>query len=271
MRVATNVAQPPDGLFTHVILTRFNVATNYADPGKGLEEEWLRHRVELFMKYCWPSIQAQREKRFHWLIFCNADSPAWFKQHMDGLTHGCTPVYVQGLINNQVYGRAIQERGLSTAPYLITTRLDNDDALSKTYVSLIQRSFKPTEQEFLLFPLGLQLFREHLYGLCWLDNPFYSMVEKVASSGELKTVLCCRHGDIYTTAPVRRLWRNSQWLEVVHGKNVSNSLRGWPKLASRSHSNFSMLPADGVPPDSLWDRAMFSAERIRRRLRRGRR
>ncbi len=252
--------------FTHVLLTRFNVATTYADPRRGIEEQWLRHRVNLFMKYCWPSIEAQQERRFHWLIFCNAESPSWFKEQMERLSAGCTAVYVEGLIHNGVYGRAIQERGLANAPYLITTRLDNDDALSSNYVRDVQQAFLPRSQEFVLFPLGLQLYREHLYGLCWMDNPFYSMIEAVPAGGELKTVLCCRHGDIYQTAPVRRLWTSSKWIEVIHEMNVSNSLRGWPRLTSRKHRNFPMLSIEGVPADSMWNRVDHASGRLRRKL-----
>lgn len=259
---------PSDSRFTHVLLTRFNVATTYAEPRRGLQEEWLRHRVALFMKYCWPSIQAQDTKAFSWLIFCNAESPAWFREHMDGLSDGCTPVYVDGVIENGVYGQAIQERGLASEPYLITTRLDNDDALSSSFLRRVQEAFVPASQEFLLFPLGMQLYREHLYGMCWFDNPFSSLIEAVPAAGELKTVLCCRHGDIYKAAPVRRIWTSSQWIEVIHGRNVSNSLRGWPRLASRRHPNFPALPDEGAPEDTLWERIHHASARLGRKLRR---
>jgi hypothetical protein len=254
--------------FSHIVLTRFNVVTTYAPSAKGLEEVWLKERVDLFMTYCFPSITSQAGAQFHWLVFCNADSPTWFKEHMASLNEFLTPVYIEGLATNEVLARKVKESGYVTAPYLITTRVDNDDALSKDHLALIQRAFRPREREFVIFPLGLQLFRGHLYGLCWLDNPFFSLIEKVGYTEDLTTALCVRHGDIYKVGRVRKLWRTSQWLEVIHSTNVSNSLRGWPKIFSRSHPNFPTLGAKGIPNDTFIERIVIASRRVRRRLHR---
>jgi hypothetical protein len=254
--------------FNHIVLTRFNVVTSFAPSNRGLEEAWLRDRVALFMTYCFPSITKQRHAQFQWLVFCNADSPAWFKEHMASLAKFLTPVYIEGLATDEVIAHKVKEGGYVTTPYLITTRVDNDDALSRDHLAMVQRAFKQQEWEFVLFPLGLQLFRGHLYGICWLDNHFFSLIEKVKRSGDVSTVLCCRHGDIYKTGPVLRLWRAPQWLEVIHTKNVSNSLRGWPKFLSRVHPGFPSLPTEGISDDTFIDRVVFASERLRRRLRR---
>ncbi len=260
--------EAPGDQFTHVVLTRFNVVTNFAASNRGIEEEWLRERVALFMKYCFPSITNQVDAKFHWLVFCNADSPMWFKEHMASLSEFLTPIYIEGLATNEVYASKVRESGYVTAPYLITTRVDNDDALSRGHLAMVQRVFKRQDREFVLFPFGMQLFRGHLYGICWLDNPFFSLIEKVGEGGELSTVLCVRHGDIYKSGRVRRLWRTSQWLEVIHSNNVSNSLRGWPKVFDRLHPNFPSLTTEIAMGDTFIQRVIFSFERIRRRLRR---
>ena len=256
------------GGFTHIVLTRFNVVTSYAPSARGIEEAWLRDRVALFMTYCLPSIREQKGAQFHWLVFCNADSPSWFKEHMASLAKFLTPIYIKGLATDEVIARKVKESGYVTTPYLITTRVDNDDALSRDHLAMVQRAFRQQEWQFVLFPLGLQLFRGHLYGICWLDNPFFSLIEKVKKSGDFSTVLCCRHGDIYKTGPVLRLWRTSQWLEVIHSKNVSNTLGGWPKLFSRAHAGFPSLPTEGVSDDTFIERIVSASERVRRRLRR---
>jgi hypothetical protein len=247
--------------FTHIVLTRFNVVTTFAPASRGIEEAWLKDRVAIFMRYCFPSITTQKSAKFHWLVFCNADSPAWFKEHMASLAAFLTPVYVEGLATNEVFAQKVKESGLVTTPYLITTRVDNDDALSRDHLARIQRAFRHQAREFVIFPIGMQLFRGHLYGLCWLDNPFFSLIEKVQQSGDFTTVLCVRHGDIYKVGRVRQLWHTSQWLEVIHSKNVSNSLRGWPKLFSRRHFNFPSLGNDGVESDTFIDRVNFAAKR----------
>jgi hypothetical protein len=255
--------------FTHLILTRFNVVTGFAPATKGIEEAWLRDRVALFMKYCFPSITGQRGARFRWLVFCNAESPTWFKEHMASLAQYLTPIYVEGLATNEVIARKVKETGYVVTPYLITTRLDNDDALAKDNLALVQRAFRQQQREFVVFPLGLQLFRGHLYGLHWFDAPFFSLIERVGSSGDFTTVLCMRHGDLYNKENrVLKLWHPSQWLEVIHANNASNVLGGWPKVFSRAHPNYPWLGTEGVEDDTFIERANFASQRVRRRLRR---
>jgi hypothetical protein len=220
------------------------------------------------MEYCFPSVTSQVGAHFHWLVFCNAESPVWFKDHMASLSQFLTPIYIEGLATREVIVRKVQETGYVVTPYLISTRLDNDDALSRNHLGLVQRAFKQQERAFVIFPLGVQLFRGNLYGLCWFDNPFFSLIEKVGRSGEFATALSIRHGDIYEGNHVLKLWRTPQWLEVIHSNNVSNSLRGWPKLFSRTHPNFPSLGTVGVSNDTFIERAVFSSQRIFRRLRR---
>lgn len=266
--LSTNVSrEASSGTFTHVVLTRFNVVTSFAPSSRGLEEDWLRERIALFMDYCFPSITGQQGARFHWLVFCNAESPAWFKEKMASLSRSFTPIYIDGPVTNEIFAQQVKETGLVTTPYLITTRVDNDDALAKDHLATVQRAFRQQEQEFVLFPFGLQLFRKHMYSICWLDNPFFSLIERVTPSGDFKTVLCVRHCDIYDVAPVRRLWRTSQWLEVIHSNNVSNSLRGWPRFVSRAHTNFPWLKGAEIPHDTFVDRIVFASARVRKRLR----
>src|ERR1700684_2224066 len=95
--------------FTHIVLTRFNVVTTFAPASRGIEEAWLKDRVAIFMRYCFPSITTQKRAKFHWLVFCNADSPAWFKEHMASLAAFLTPVYVEGLATNEVFAQKVKE------------------------------------------------------------------------------------------------------------------------------------------------------------------
>ena len=44
----------------HVILTRFNLPTGGVEGIMRAREGWLRERIDLFERYCAPSVAAQR-------------------------------------------------------------------------------------------------------------------------------------------------------------------------------------------------------------------
>ena len=69
----------PDLSFSHFIITRFNIKNQGWEYDKNCKEvnndEWLRHRIEIFEKYCLPSILNQTEKNFLWLVYFDVCPP----------------------------------------------------------------------------------------------------------------------------------------------------------------------------------------------------
>jgi hypothetical protein len=247
--------------FTHLVLTKFNVDTPYAPSGRGVDPTWLKSRLELFLRYCYPSVTRQDGVEFRWLIFCNALSPDWFKREIAQLNDVVIPVFVAGLATDEVLSQKVMEAGVVKTPYLITTRIDNDDAISRSHLSHVQRAFQRQEREFIAFPLGLQLFRGHLYSVYYPYNPFLSLIEKVSNDGRVTTVFCVPHSTVRTAGKVRKMWQAAQWLQVLHSQNVENSLSGWPRLRSKRHSEFDLSWPDNSSSDNLAQRVMFSMAR----------
>lgn len=251
--------------FTHLVLTRFNVAIGYASSQKGIDSSWLEERLGLFMQYCFPTVTRQHAAEYRWIVFCNAQSPEWFKKKMAGLAGSLTPVYVDGAATDEVLAQKVKETGLVTTPYLITTRIDNDDSLARKHLFFVQHAFHKQAREFLVFPLGLQSFRGHLYEMYWPENPFLSLIEKVREDGSFTTVFCVQHTEVRTAGKVRRLWRSPQWLQVIHSNNVGNTLQAWPLVRSRTHPNFELSWPQNVPADTLFQRTVYSLTQVRNR------
>ncbi len=226
--------------FTHLILTRFNTAVGFAPSAKGLDEDWLEARLLLFERYCLPSVALQRGATFSWLVFCDAASPPWFKEKMSSYGALVSPLYIDGPATDEVIARSVAATGLVSSPYLITTRLDNDDAIGKDHLRLIQLEYKRQDREFLLFPFGLQFYRGQLYNTYWKSNPFLSLVERVQGDGSFTTVMCVEHNRVRTAGKVRSITSAPQWLQVIHGSNLLNTLRGWPRISGRAPSAFSI-------------------------------
>ena len=253
--------------FTHLVLTRFNTAVGYAPSAKRLDSGWLRTRLAMFERYCLPSMAAQRDVSFQWIVFCDAGSPEWFRETMASFQPLVTTVYVDGWLTDERIAGSLAAANMVPTPYLITTRLDNDDALASGHLAIVQSEFREQEREFLEFPVGIQSFRGHLYNVFWHSNPFLSLIEKVQHSKRFTTVCCVRHDQVRGAGKIRSLVRSPQWLQLIHGENIGNSLRGWPRLRSRQAPDFAILWPTEHPPDSLPQRLMISVAAYTERAR----
>ncbi len=247
--------------FTHLLLTRFNTAIGFAPSRLGLQTEWLQSRLALFEQYCLPSIAGQQGADFQWLIFFDAESPSWFRQKIEAYGSLMTPMYIEGAATDPVIADSIASTGLVKTPYLVTTRVDNDDALAKGHLARVQQAFQRQERMFIEFPFGLQSYRDCLYSVYWPSNPFLSLIERVQSGNRFTTVLCVPHDRVRSAGPVKQIRCSAQWLQVLHSSNLLNALRGWPRLRSHSHADFALpWPADLAKGDSMAARIRFSAE-----------
>ncbi len=246
--------------FTHLVLTRFNtaVAYGYTSSWMGLDTAWLKARLRLFEQFCLPSMLGQHGAQFRWIVFLDAASPDWLREKIHSYGSVMTPLYIDGPATNEALASSVGNAGLITAPYLVTTRLDNDDAIGRHHLASVQQAFRGQDREFVAFPFGLQWFRGHLYDTCWPANPFLSLVERVREGNRFTTVFCVSHDKVRNSGKVKHLIRSPQWLQVIHSSNILNGLRGRPRVKSRSHSNFDVLWPEEAAGDSLLKRIGFS-------------
>lgn len=228
--------------FTHVLLTRFNTRLpDAAPPG----DDWMAERMRLFETYCVPSVRRQTATGFDWLIFFDAATPPPWRARMEAMAEpaGFRPVFLDGPFDGEQASRAITDLGLRCTPYLMTTRLDNDDALAPGFVAAVQRAFRPRPLEFLNFPLGYQLAGGRVFLRPYLASAFVTLVEE-AGAEPWRTVHFVGHHLVGRYA-VRQLPSGPAWLQVVHGSNLANEVRGIPIGGSGAARRFQL---DGVDP-----------------------
>lgn len=194
----------------------------------GLDPDWLADRFRLFEAFCYPSVKSQTDQNFKWIVLFDEETPQPFKDRIENLSawKNFVPVYVSNMSPSQAYKQAIVEFSTPGVSHIITTRLDNDDAICKTFIEKVHGVFRGQEFEFVSFPYGACLNNGKVYSFKYYNNPFISLIEKVDQSEEynLKTVISINHINLPESAV--EIKQKIAWLQIVHGNNVTNRTRG---------------------------------------------
>jgi hypothetical protein len=245
--------------FEHFILTHFNVHLGWSKclprpnsirpvltevPG----DDWFMHRLDLFEKYCYPSLVGQSCKNFKWMIIfdekhTNKKLLRRFKRII--------PIFINDENYNkfrmyQCFSKEIKKILNPTTEWLLTTRLDCDDALNKDYVKVMHERFSPEDR--ILNPVNGVIYNIFNRNMTKLDyknnpNPYITTIEKVTSD-ELKTCFRTFHPSIRKCfKKYNHITHTSPfWLQIVHDKNLRNKLRGTDvKNVNRQLTNFCIV------------------------------
>jgi hypothetical protein len=226
--------------FSHFFLTKFNVRS-FPDQRPGCDATWLERRFSLFNRYCFPSVSNQSNQNFQWLVFFDVDTPDLYQKKIDEYAQkwpNFTPVYLDcplpyGEFPDEVK-QVVRQYIPDDCEYLITTWLDNDDAIHRDYVQMIQDNFDRQDGETLNFYFGYQLAEGKLYFDFELSNHFISLIEKY-NPESFNTCLCRPHKQIYEVCKsAKKIFCKPVWIEVVHGSNYMNVYRRGFRVPTKS-------------------------------------
>ncbi|MDO9454970.1 glycosyltransferase [Nocardioides sp.] len=221
--MGTSDRQP---LFEHFVITRYSaVFTNEQAPP---QPAWLEYRLGFFVEACRASMSRQDPAvPFRWLVFFDDRCAPEFREEIEDLAAGVfEPIWTHDVFWSGVAKRAVGER--ATAPYVITTRLDSDDAVAKNYLAAIQDEFDSQDFLYVNFARGLQVVRGGaVYQLDYASNPFVSLIEK-RSEGDVPFTIFGfgQHNHVRRMGPLREVVADPMWIQVIHGSNIGNEVRG---------------------------------------------
>jgi len=167
----------------HFLLTNFNVRLGWdtdAHRALVLTEEWMEHRWSLFETLCLPSLRGQSLQRFQWLVRFDASTAEHHRRRFQRLIADMPNVIP--LWRAESFRVAIYRLLDPSTELLLTTRLDNDDALHRDALARVQAAVTDVVPEFLNFPNGYWFVRANsqVYGVVHPSNPFLSLVERVS-------------------------------------------------------------------------------------------
>jgi hypothetical protein len=230
-------------LMRHFILTPFYVRRHFkGQAGPQLAApEWLDHRIQLFEDYCLPSVISQSDQNFEWFIYFDESTPAEYLERVKSLISKYQNISMKScrLWQPEVIANDILTTLAARTRWIVTTRLDNDDGLHRDFVSALHSAVQE-RREFLNFPRGIVLYSGKCFVYEHLSNAFLSLVEP---SERPVTACSVAHEQAAEVAPVRQLPETPAFLQVVHGKNVSNKPRGTRISARQALIGFESIPA----------------------------
>jgi hypothetical protein len=244
--------------FEHVVLTRFSAVFTHDQPAP--DPAWLRYRLGFFVEACVASMRRQEgHPPVRWLVFFDDRCDKEFRAEVDELSRGVfEPIWTHDVFWSGLVPQVVAQR--SSAPWLITTRLDSDDAVAKDFVSAIHGQFEQQELMFLNFPRGLQVARSgEIFLRDYPSGPFLSLVERRDPEKLPLTVFGSRgHSSARRLAPIREVMTHPMWMQVVHGSNVANEIRGVrvsPRIAEE-HFDIDLPYETSVPARVLARQSM---------------
>jgi hypothetical protein len=207
----------------HVLLTRFNLPSAGVEGVIRAREGWLRHRVDLFERYCAPSVTSQT-RPVAWIIYFDPESPGWLLERL-------APLVDRGLFRPIRRASVSREELLSdiaeTLPaprrFLVTTNLDNDDGLATDFSERVTSAHCPNDRAVLYVTHGLVKSSQ---GLFLRRDPLNAFCSVRDSWDDPVTAWTEYHNELPRVMPALQLDGPPGWLQVVHGENVSNRVRG---------------------------------------------
>nr|WP_275940812.1 glycosyltransferase [Nocardioides zeae] len=228
-------------------MTRFNLPTGGAEGLVRAREGWLLDRVQMFERYCLPSVRAQRGAAVTWIVYLDPESPDWLRARIGAWVQrsGLVPVFRSTVSAADLAAdlAAHVDRRHAT---LLTTNLDNDDGLAVDAAARLQAAARacPAPRTALYLRHGIVLATPRVHLRSDRRNAFCSVHEPWEGA-----VTCWAdwHNRLQRQMPATVLGGDPGWVQVVHGRNVSNRVRGRLVAPARYAAVLPAL-ADLAPP-----------------------
>ena len=229
-------------IFQHFLLTHFNLPHLFTANGwSGPSIAWQKHRFKLFDQFCYPSVRVQSNQNFKWLVVFDENTPGVFIHKIKKYSEwdNFVPIYLRidkptannylkpHEIADKIFQIKISDYLQEETKYVITTILDNDDMFCREYIQMIQSYFDKQNFQFLNFNNGYvwNYNTYELYKVNIHSNTYMTLVENFDS---FKTIrgFGVSHKQFCEIGPYKEIMTKPMWVQGVHGKNVSNKIKG---------------------------------------------
>lgn len=200
----------------------------------------MNERFWLFENFCLPSVTAQTNQNFDWLIYLDSTTEDIFKTRITKITASHKNIHIFFIDGMPEYYPNILDyisKNSKENPYIITSRIDNDDCVSKYFIDEVQSKFNSQNYMAIDVIKGYSLeikpnFRlgkkEHIF------NPFISLIEKNENP---KTVWMNEHQMWKKEDRIITIKNKRLWLSIIHQQNKVNEFDGYGNINWQQISN----------------------------------
>jgi len=213
-----------------------------------LGEDWMSFRYDLFVKTCFNSIKYQTCQNFKWLVYFDVDTDSYYKNRNKELQKefpNFIPLYkASNKLFLEELSQDIKIHYLyEETEFLITSRIDNDDAFHKDAIKIIQKQFDGIANKVInlsnIFCYNINDFTLTRYN--FKSNPFVSVIE---NKEELTTVFSKNHNywkkdNKYSILNVEG--EKVYCLQLIHDRNILNQNQGFKKYYNKLNEDFNLL------------------------------
>lgn len=222
--------------FQHYLITRFNVPIEQWNRDKKglvtLDEAWMSHRLELFRRFCVPTIAGQTEKNFKWIIYCDKQTDSFA---LDQIHKAIQEIQNASIWFATDFNQLLNDLKLlilnADTSFVITSRVDNDDGLGANFIKEVQRHFVEKDNTIINLNGGI-LYDEEKRILTEIRDKKYnhygSLVEEIKPADNLVSVLGYPHDKPPSHYHVINVDCRFSWLKIIHSRNLSSRTHGVP-------------------------------------------
>ena len=243
----------PTPEFTDLLLTRFNLDYSLTD-GKPYicDENWHKQRFDLFYTYCMPSVQSQTCKEFAWLIFFNKNLKNEYQKEIERAMREVPQIEFIFVAPDESHVNILKEYIRTHIPSgnLISSRLDNDDYINRSYIEELQKVYHSNEkvdvpylinagtgyQVEVYWPYRIGLVKGRSY------SSFITLISSVRKNSGSMTILDYQHQDWVGRTRYYELKNKPAWIQVIHEKNLANKITTLRLFAGINTSDFPDFP-----------------------------
>lgn len=207
----------------HVLLTRFAVRFGKDNPRRRYEREgWVDYRMDLFNRYCLPSVQMQTFKNFDWWFMVNPEFPGLTEQHLQELEQYGKIVFITSDWNEAQPEVGERLRFKYKNEWICSTRLDSDDMLHGSFMDILHEAcMEAGRDQFITFKHGCVIRGDKAAPREYDVNPFVSYLEYAKPFRSVFYVDHCKANKAHVPFAVLD-FPGPWWAQVCHGDNIKN-------------------------------------------------
>ena len=208
----------------HFVICRYNIGLYSSNPYNVSDPNtWMAHRLPKYERLV-KSLKKQTNQHFQFVVGIDENTPDNFKDAIELITNKHLSRSSFKIVKQlpQVYLNDLN----ITSEWVITSRIDNDDAYSKDFIKTIQDNFRAETE--VLDVYGVQIDensgKRYTSGRFKPNSPFLSLVER--NKGELLTAFDKSHSTMIEKYSARFAGGQPLSIQYIHDRNISNKIQG---------------------------------------------